>query len=560
MVNQTYLPNKTVTLNEGNLNFQNTPASVPKNTVGAKENYSSHKTVNLSNAPVNEKKEEKPKEAAPLTNSNPPPAVTRNDVKVNNNYLSHKSVNLTEETAPPEKQEKQAEVQQSSINKPTIHTPKNDSKSNYSSHKTVDLTGGTTVVKNVEKPAEDNVQAINKPVLRSVDVGTQDNYLSHKTVNLTDEKSFSGPENKSSESTVYIDIKTTTISEEKIAVQNVTTKSEESQQIETHSEYSERKTVSITGAEVSSTDFNKDKQQEINRPQVTGEKRDHKEIYSSLKTVSISTNEEIPVVTESERKVVERPIVSSGNTSEPATTHKLSGTDEGIYPYNKSFSFVKDDGKPPGINNVGATVKNEGNGSREKINPQIVTAAPVGKAKKPVLWMILSSALFIASATAAWFSYNQHQEIFLLKQNEVVLTDSLNKLQRHRLHFDDLIIKGGKVDAKNNITVVDNVSEAEALRICFSINGNSYASRGKKILFIRFIDPNKNALVKATENTFEYKGGQIPFSLKETVDYKNEEMMLCFDYKVEATLAKGIYKAEIYTDGILDGIETFELK
>ena len=450
-------------------------------------------------------------------------------------------------------------MQQSSINKPTIHTPKNDSKNNYSSHKTVDLTGGTTVVKNVEKPAEDTAQAINKPVLRSADIGTQDNYLSHKTVNLTDEKGISGPENKSSESTVYTDIKTTTISEEKIAVQNVT-KSEESQQIETHSEYSSRKTVSITGVEVSSTDSNKNKQPGISRPQVTGEKRDQKEIYSSLKTVSISTNEEIPVVTESERKVVERPIVSSGNTSEPAITHKLSGTDEGIYPYNKSFSFVKDDGKPPVINNVDATVKNEGKGSREKISTQIVTAAPTGKAKKPVLWMILSSALFIATATAAWFSYNQHQEIFLLKQNEVVLTDSLNKLQRHRLHFDDIIIRGGKVDAKNNITVVDNVAEAEALRICFSINGNSYASRGKKTLFIRFIDPNKNALVKATENIFEFKGGKIPFSLKETIDYKNEEMMLCFDYKVEGTLAKGVYKAEIYTDGILDGIESFELK
>lgn len=560
MVNQTYLPNKTVTLNEGNLNIQNTPAFVPKSTVSDKGNYSSHKTVNLSNAPVNEKKEEKPKEAAPVTNANPPPALTRNDVKVTNNYLSHKSVNLTDEIATPKKQEKQAEEQRS-INKPSVHTPKKDSNSNYSSHKTVDLTEGTTVVKNVEKPGEDNVQAASKPVLRSVDVSPQkDNYLSHKTVNLTDEKNRSGTVNKTPDSSVYIDVKTTTVSEEKIVVQNVTTKPEEPQKIETHAEYSERKTVSVTGVEVSSADSSKDKQQEVNRPQVTGEKRDHKKIYSPLKTVSISTNEEIPVVTESERKVTERPVVSSGNTSEPATANKLRGTDEGIYPYNKSFSFVKEDGKPPVINNVGATAKNEGIGSREKINSQIVTAAPVGKAKKPVLWMILSSALFIASATAAWFSYSQHQEIFLLKQNEVVLTDSLNKLQRDRLHFDDLIIKGGKVDAKNNITVVDNVSEAEALRICFSINGNSYASRGKKILFIRFIDPSKNALVKATENTFEYKGGQIPFSLKETVDYKNEEMMLCFDYKVDATLAKGIYKAEIYTDGILDGIKTFELK
>ncbi len=74
------------------------------------------------------------------------------------------------------------------------------------------------------------------------------------------------------------------------------------------------------------------------------------------------------------------------------------------------------------------------------------------------------------------------------------------------------------------------------------------------------VDQSNNVITHSKDDTFEYKGEKIPYTLKREIDFKKDELMLCIDYKLKEKLAKGTYTAEIYNEGILDGTASFELK
>lgn len=541
MVDKTYLPNKTVTLKEDNLNTSNTPPPLAKTIVKTSDNYLSHKTVNLAVGIVSEKKEEK---------------------------ISEKK----EDKVPEKKEEKPKEEQLNTPIKQST-TPVNiDSKANYPTNKTVNLGGEVSSEKKEEKSKEEQLYAPKNPAPPAVNIDSKTNYPSHRTINLSGEITGIKQEEKPAVSSTS-EVKITITQEEQTKVQSTTIETSDSKLVVKHTEYAEHKTVTISGAEVSSNDSTSNKQQVTDRQPITTEREIKKEDYPKPKTETISGEEKPTIVKDAENVAIVSPV----NESESKTSGITTGTVQGNYPIHKSFSFikeeaktVKEDTKAPIINpakaeqteNKISPVKKEEATVKGTVKPQTIIVQV--KAKKPVLWMIMSITLFLTSAAAGWFIYHQQStfkgEIALLQQNTEDLTDSIKKLQKDKLHFDDLIIRGGKIDPKNNITVMENASESEAIRICFSISSNQYAAKGKKTVYIRLIDPNNNVMVKAKENLFEYKRKQIPYSLTEEVEYKNQELMLCFDYKPDEKLIPGNYKAEIYNDGVLDGVGTFELK
>ena len=542
MVDKTYLPNKTVTLKEDNLNTSNTPPPLAKTIVKPTDNYLSHKTVNLAGGIVSEKKEEKIPEKK-------------------------------EEKVPEKKEEKPKEEQVNTTIKQSP-TPVNiDSKANYPTNKTVNLGSEISSEKKEEKSKEEELYAQKNTSLPPSNIDSKTNYPSHRTINLSGEINGIKQEVKPVVSDSSNEVKITITQEEQTKVQSTTVETSGSKIILKQTEYAEHKTVSISGAKTTSNDSTSNPQQVSDRQPITTEREINKDDYPKPKTETISGEEKPSIVKDAENK----PIISPVNESESKTSGTITGTVQSNYPIHKSFSFikedtktVKEDSKTPVINPVKveqtetkiSPVKKEDATVKGTIKPQTIIVQ--GKAKKPILWMVMSITLFLTSAAAGWFIYHQQStfkgEVALLQQNTEDLTDSIKKLQKDKLHFDDLIIRGGKIDPKNNITVVENATESEAIRICFSISSNQYAAKGKKTVYIRLIDPNNNVLVKTKEDLFEYKRKQIPYSLTEEVEYKNQELMLCFDYKPDEKLIPGNYKAEVYNDGVLDGVGTFELK
>ncbi|MDP1744054.1 MAG: hypothetical protein Q8L90_00665 [Bacteroidota bacterium] len=552
MVDQTYLPSKTVTLKDDKLNVASTESSAPKSNVPVKDNYLSHKTVIL-NAGLNEIKEEEIK---------PPSISSTIDSKVDE--ISQKAINIVKEIKIEKIEEKAKEVQ-SNISNAINTSPLNTDavKGNYLSHKSVNLTTEVVAEKIEEKLKEEVSNKINilSPAPASID--SKDNYPSHKTIDLSG--NAIKQEEKSVEPKISIDVKTIITKEEQTIVQTIATDTNNSMISE---KVSEQKVEFVSKVDIAAE---KVVNQVIDAPQTIGLKEDKNETYPSRKTVILKEDEKISLAVNDKKNLVDQVIVSTENKIESVTVLKSTETPSTTYPNHKTHYFVKEENKVVAENDgVSAAATSSSSPTIKKeepilqVNNKPGTVVSSAKPKKPVLWIVISSSLFLVAAISIWFFYNQQnslkEEITLLKINNESLTDSVLKLRRDKLQFDDIIIRGGKIDPKNNITLLENATDAEALRICFSINSNQYATIGKKAVYIRIIDPNNNVLVKTKDNLFDYKGNQIPFSLKKEVEYRKEEVMLCIDYKPEEKLQKGLYKAEIYNDGVLDLKGSFELK
>lgn len=297
--------------------------------------------------------------------------------------------------------------------------------------------------------------------------------------------------------------------------------------------------------------------------------------YPAHKSVNLETaKQETPVVKEEQKSTVrEEPAIVAEKRTEPVVSTQTT-TANASYPSHKTHFFVKEEQ----ASTLNQEVKPESSSvtpdSNEQVSaptrsaeikksPSVVPVVATSGSKKPVLWIAASGVLLLASVATAWYTYQQkktmQEEISALKQNNEALAENVKKLQKD-LYIDDIIARAGILDAKNNITVMENASATEVLRACFSVIPNAQSKKGKKTVYIRFIDAAGNVLLQGKENVFEYKGGKIPFSAMQQIDYKGAEMMLCVDFKPTDKLQKGTYKAELYNDGVLDGTANFELK
>jgi hypothetical protein len=552
MVDQTYLPSKTVTLKDDKLNVASTESPAPKSNVSGTDNYLSHKTVILNPGSIELKKEE----------IKPPSLASNIDSKVDE--ISQKTINIVNEIKNEKIEEKVIEVKSDIIN--AINTSALnivDVKGNYLSHKSVDLTTQVVAEKIEEKLKKEESNKINIPSPSFVSDGSKGNYPSHKTIDLSG--NTIKQEEKPIEQKISIDVKTIISKEEQTIVQTIAADTNSSMILE---KVSEQRVEFVSKVDIA---VEKIVNQVIDAPQTIGLREDKNESYPVRKTIILKEEEKIPLPVTEKKDLVDQVIVSAENKIESATVLKSTETLSTTYPNHKTHYFVKEENKVVAENDGASTVAASSSSPSIKkeepilqVNTKPGTVVSSDKPKKPVLWMVISSSLFIVTAISIWFFYNQQnslkEEIYLLKINNETLADSVLKLRRDKLQFDDIIIRGGKIDPKNNITLLENATDAEALRICFSINSNQYATIGKKAVYIRIIDPNNNVLVNTKDNLFEYKGNQIPFSLKKEVEYRKEELMLCIDYKPEEKLQKGLYKAEIYNDGVLDLKGSFELK
>ncbi|MES2593223.1 MAG: hypothetical protein V4608_15175 [Bacteroidota bacterium] len=537
MVDQTYSPNKTVTLKEENLNTKTSttnpitapyPANKTVSLVEEKdsviketpvllkaelteqsqpavnekkaESYPIHKTVNITDTKITAEPSlsaEKKETPQSITSNNPIQSDV-STIKVETAYPAHKTINISDEKVVtnqdlPKQEDKPNSNIQNNTNQEVISKK---IESNYPKHKTVDLTVDTE--KREEKIQAPIVQAVNKPVI--AENISKVSYPSHKTVNLTSDSITNSTAEKTPETSLTANNRNTTVTEQP-TLQNSSVSKQASL-----TDYPEHKTIVLSKeVEQPLKDNTADNSRETKASEVIAEKREALSIYPAAKTAIV--NEEKQTFIKEEKPVLSPAAVKAEKT--------------------------------------------------------ITQSAVITKAKKPVLWIAASALLLLTSAAATWYGYQKQQvlneEITALKQNNLDLTESVQRLQKD-LHMDDIITRAGKLDANNNIISQDDASTSEVVRTCFSIADNPNALNGKKTVFIRLLDANNNVLQTQKDNLFEYRGNKISYSVKEEINYKKAEMMLCVDFKLDAKLPKGNYKAEIYNEGVLDGTVPFELK
>jgi hypothetical protein len=106
--------------------------------------------------------------------------------------------------------------------------------------------------------------------------------------------------------------------------------------------------------------------------------------------------------------------------------------------------------------------------------------------------------------------------------------------------------------------------KASEVQICYQVQPNKATPKGKKVIYIRIFDPNGHFLSEAitATGTFMHPDYKIsvPYTLTDTIEYKNAVMDVCSKWKNPENYISGIYLVELYTDKESIGTTTFTLR
>ncbi|MBN2348811.1 MAG: hypothetical protein JXJ22_08245 [Bacteroidales bacterium] len=106
--------------------------------------------------------------------------------------------------------------------------------------------------------------------------------------------------------------------------------------------------------------------------------------------------------------------------------------------------------------------------------------------------------------------------------------------------------------------------KTKSVKICFDILENRITKRGATDIYMRILTPDAQVLTNknAGSGTFTHPMLETNaiYSEKQTVNYTNEKLNLCFDWDILSELKTGIYLVEIYSPKNRLITSTFTLK
>lgn len=140
---------------------------------------------------------------------------------------------------------------------------------------------------------------------------------------------------------------------------------------------------------------------------------------------------------------------------------------------------------------------------------------------------------------------------------EIVATGSV-------LQADDMTAVGLRVRNNGKQVEMNRAKRTELIRTCTKIAENRISESGKKTIYLRIISPDGVVLEGSDgeENKFNFDGVSGKYSVKRSIDYKNESMEVCIFYSLDEgfELASGKYIVEMYESGMKIGTTSFDLK
>jgi hypothetical protein len=104
------------------------------------------------------------------------------------------------------------------------------------------------------------------------------------------------------------------------------------------------------------------------------------------------------------------------------------------------------------------------------------------------------------------------------------------------------------------------VDKLDKIKVCFTIDENEFAPKGKKTVYLRIAKPDKYVLNESEYDLFDFEGKQIAFSAKRDIEYNGEKNDICIYWKKSQELQPGLYYVDIFTDGKRIGTIAFTLK
>jgi Tfp pilus assembly protein PilO len=145
------------------------------------------------------------------------------------------------------------------------------------------------------------------------------------------------------------------------------------------------------------------------------------------------------------------------------------------------------------------------------------------------------------------------QNVELSKEKEILGTQvQLAKVLSAKSIVVEPLNKGDNVKTK--------VNKIAKIAVGFTIRENAVSDPGKKVIYLRLLNPDNVSLANPTGDMFTYNGENVVFSAKREIEYENKDLDVKIYWDKTEELVAGNYTAVLYAEGYEIGSASFTLK
>lgn len=143
-----------------------------------------------------------------------------------------------------------------------------------------------------------------------------------------------------------------------------------------------------------------------------------------------------------------------------------------------------------------------------------------------------------------------------------VLSTQVDMAEAIKINF--LEVKGYDVKDGGEVSHKKRAKKVEMLRTCFKTETNMVTKAGAKDFYVTFTAPSGEILYVEDlgSGTLKNKltGETEKYTISGTVDYENDDLNACLDWRPNFKLVSGLYQVDMYNNGFLVGKGEFKLK
>lgn len=103
-------------------------------------------------------------------------------------------------------------------------------------------------------------------------------------------------------------------------------------------------------------------------------------------------------------------------------------------------------------------------------------------------------------------------------------------------------------------------NQIQKLEFHYTLLKNITSEPGIKQVYMRLVRPDGEIMQKSPNHLFPFENQQVPYSVKQEIEYEGEEMSGVMYWPVEEILQTGIYNVDFFIDGNMIGSFPFTLK
>lgn len=120
------------------------------------------------------------------------------------------------------------------------------------------------------------------------------------------------------------------------------------------------------------------------------------------------------------------------------------------------------------------------------------------------------------------------------------------------------------ISSRGRESVVTNqkAKKVDKIRVMFHLQENALANKEIKTVFLRIIEPTGSTIsdYNLGSGTFDFKGHELTFTSRQRIFYENNHQSVEFIYSRPNGFKAGKHEIEVYAEGYLIGLGTFEVR